>query len=151
MKNNIEEITNKINCLESDILERFNRLNHESLWLFVATLSCWSVDNTYIRTIAILLVFFFFFKRVSDNKSNNEDNFKRIKDIETIIQESGLVGDSLDARYYRLDKVKKDNLTLKNMYKSTKVFLVGYAFWSLSLLIFLIELNDKLSNLLKTS
>ncbi|WP_254868989.1 hypothetical protein [Vibrio hepatarius] len=62
------EFIKRIEDLKSQISSRYNILNLEAIWLFVATLGCWSVDQKYVQMLAILLVLVFFSAKVAKDQ-----------------------------------------------------------------------------------
>ncbi|TPA32212.1 hypothetical protein [Vibrio parahaemolyticus] len=103
----------RIEDLRGQITTRYNTLNLEAIWLFVATLGCWSVDQSIIQMTALILVLVFFSSKVSKDK-----------------------GDVKKARLHELDDIDKNLLGLRSIYKSTPMFLMGYGFWAVSLFTF---------------
>lgn len=131
-----KEFIARIQELETQIMARYNSLNVEAIWLFVATLGCWGVDNTYMKFFALIIVLLFFYSKVSKDKKYETTFFKVLDRIRIDVEASELNGDSKKARLHEIDDVKKNLLGVKSIYKSTPMFLAGYGFWSISLLIF---------------
>ena len=65
------EFIARIDDLRSQISTRYNTLNLEAIWLFVATLGCWGVDNNIIQMLALILVLVFFSSKVSKDKKSD--------------------------------------------------------------------------------
>ena len=124
----------RIEDLKAQISTRYNTLNLEAIWLFVATLGCWSVSQAYIQILALLLVLAFFSFKVSKDKKYESTFLKVLKDIQIDLDNSPLDGDSRKARLHELHEISNNLLGLRFIYKSTPMFLVGYSFWALSLL-----------------
>ena len=134
------EFIARIDDLRSQISTRYNTLNLEAIWLFVATLGCWGVDNNIIQMLALILVLVFFSSKVSKDKKSDTTFFKILKAIRDDIETSRLEGDSRKARLHDLDEISKNLLSLRSMYKSTPMFLLGYSFWAISLLTFVFRM-----------
>ncbi|KFA99422.1 hypothetical protein [Vibrio sp. ER1A] len=126
----------RIEDLRGQITMRYNTLNLEAIWLFVATLGCWSVDQPIIQIIAIILVLIFFSSKISKDKKFESTFTKVLKDIKFDLEESFLEGDVKKARLHELDDIDKNLLGLRSIYKSTPMFLMGYGFWVVSLFTF---------------
>lgn len=54
------EIKDKLSNLESHINSYRDSLNAEGVWLFLATLGCWSVNGFWYQIIALMITFFCF-------------------------------------------------------------------------------------------
>ncbi|CCO45873.1 conserved hypothetical protein [Vibrio nigripulchritudo SOn1] len=126
----------RIEDLRGQITTRYNTLNLEAIWLFVATLGCWSVDQPIIQIIALNLVVVFFSSKILKDKKFDSTFAKVLKDIRSDLEESGLEGDAKKARQHELDDIDKNLLGLRSIYKSTPMFLIGYGFWAVSLFTF---------------
>ncbi|AMG02425.1 hypothetical protein [Vibrio mimicus] len=126
----------RIDELRTQITSRYNTLNLEAIWLFVATLGCWSVNQPIIQLIALMLVLVFFSSKVTKDKKYNSTFLQVLKDIRMDIEASMLEGDARKARLHELDEINMNLLSLRSIYKSTPKFLMGYGFWALSLLTF---------------
>lgn len=126
----------RIEDLRGQITTRYNTLNLEAIWLFVATLSCWSVNQSIIQLIALILVLVFFTSKISKDKKFESTFVKVLKDIKFDLEKSVLEGDVKKARLHELDDIDKNLLRLSSFYKSTPMFLMGYGFWIVSLLTF---------------
>jgi hypothetical protein len=130
------EFIGRIDDLRSQISTRYNTLNLEAIWLFVATLGCWGVDNIIIQILALIIVFVFFSSKVSKDKKYDTTFVKILKGIRADIVASPLEGDSRKARLHDLDEIDRNLLGLRSIYKSTPMFLLGYGFWATSLFTF---------------
>ncbi|OOE65896.1 hypothetical protein BZG20_10930 [Salinivibrio sp. IB868] len=126
----------RIEDLKSQISSRYNILNLEAIWLFVATLGCWSVDQKYVQMLAILLVLVFFSAKVAKDKKYDTTFARMLKDIRNDIEGSILEGDSKKARLHELEEINNNLLGIKSIYRSTPMFLMGYAFWVISVFVF---------------
>ncbi|WP_413699065.1 hypothetical protein ACLKMH_16145 [Psychromonas sp. KJ10-10] len=130
------EFIDRIECLRARISSRYNILNLEAIWLFVATLGCWSVDQKIIQIFALLIVLVFFSSKVSKDKKYDISTVQASKALRADIEASVLEGDSKEARLYNLDDIDKNLLGLKGIYKSTPMFLISYGFWIVSAITF---------------
>jgi len=134
------ELISKIEALRNKITTRHQTLNLEALWLFVATLSCWSVDVPYLRMVAIILVVVFLVFKVVGNKKSGQTFSQCLDDIKNEVDNSSLEEDAKKARFHELTEIKENLLSIQSIYKSTPIFLLGYAFWGLSFYYFLQDL-----------
>lgn len=132
-----QALISRIDNLKTRITNRYNTLNIEAIWLFVATLGCWSVDQPYVQIIAIIIVLVLFASRVSKEHKFGSTFGEDLKKIRIEIENSPLEGDTKKARLYELDEINKNLLSLKSMHKYTPMFLLGYGFWAVSFIVFL--------------
>ncbi|CAK1695586.1 SMODS and SLOG-associating 2TM effector domain-containing protein [Vibrio crassostreae] len=130
------EFITRIEDLKAHISNRYNALNLEAIWLFVATLGCWSVDQIHLQIVALILVLVFFSSKVSKDKKYDTTFIQILKDIRADIENSVLEGDTKKARLHELEEINSNLLGLKSMYKSTPMFLMGYGFWAISFFMF---------------
>lgn len=126
------ELISKVDTLRGQITTRYQTLNLEALWLFVATLSCWSVDIPYLRMVAIILVLIFLVFKIVGNKKSDQTFTQIYDDIKNEVNKSDLEEDIKKARLHDLTEIKVNLLSIKSIYKSTPIFLLGYGFWSIS-------------------
>ncbi len=56
-----QDFIKRIDELRIQITSRYSTLNLEAIWLFVATLGCWSVNQPIVQIIALILVLVIFF------------------------------------------------------------------------------------------
>lgn len=133
-----EVFISRILDLKLQIQNRYNTLNLEALWLFVATLGCWSVNHYIAQLAALIIVPFLFFYRVYEGKKTSTTFDKLLKEIRKDIEKSILRGDARLARFRELDEVQND-LRLKSLYQRAPNFLVAYVFYATTLFINLKE------------
>jgi len=133
------KLKSKVSDLRHDIESHQNTLNFEAIWLFIATLACWSVDTNAgpLRLFAVGLVFTFFLERVFENKKNQKSFGKRAEEIRDEIKEFELEDDAKKARTLDLQNLEKERLGVKSIYKSTPRFLMAYSFWAISIAYFI--------------
>ncbi|EGR1312119.1 hypothetical protein G6329_18030 [Vibrio cholerae] len=131
-----QDFIKRIDELRIQITSRYSTLNLEAIWLFVATLGCWSVNQPIVQIIALILVLVFFSYKVSEDKTYSSTFVKVLKDIRKDIDNSILEGDVKKARLHEVDEIDKNLLSFVSISKSTPKFLLGYGFWALSLFIF---------------
>jgi len=130
-----EEIKQTISVYENHIEQYWYSFNTEGVWLFLATLGCWSVNEPNIQVFAIVITAVLFSYRIY-LKLPEKRSFKTISaEIqETITQTIGLDNDTGKARMYELEQINRVKLSLTNTIKSTIIFLVCYSFLGLTLI-----------------
>jgi hypothetical protein len=60
------EIENKILELQQDVREFWATLNEQGIWLFLATLGCWSVTDLTTKRLAFVATFFIFYETTNN-------------------------------------------------------------------------------------
>jgi len=122
----------EMSALQQHISEYRSALNQEGVWLFLATLGCWSVSNHVLQFFAFLLAVILFGERVMNRVKETRSFSKLVKAIEERIAQSLPEGDSRKARLYDLATFQKTELSTLNSLKNTKVFLLCWAFYGVS-------------------
>jgi hypothetical protein len=61
-------------ALEADITKHYSRLEIESIWLFLATLGCWSVTIPLLQVVAYIITFIIFGNKIGV-RWKNEGSF----------------------------------------------------------------------------
>ncbi len=135
----MEKLTNdqiilKINDFKKSREDYYQKLNDHAIWLFLATLACWSVSNHIIRYIALVIVLVFFAIDVIEGTKDKRFNDEIIKDLVRDIK-SSLDGDAKDARLYQIEKIKKEVLSYKNFIIKTQRFMISFLYWAGSILL----------------
>lgn len=83
-----------------------SQANSQEIWLFIATLGCWSVNIPLIQVIAVILLFCIFIFNSKQEMTDKRAFHKIEKDIENDI-DSNLTGDTKKARLYDLGLVEE--------------------------------------------
>ncbi|VTM13841.1 Uncharacterised protein [Raoultella terrigena] len=113
--------------------------NIQGIWLFTATLGCWSVSVPWLQMVAALSLLFIFFFLVKDNVRDKRTFQQMKEDIEKDI-ETSLFGDARMARLYQLGTVEKHRASLVVIIKQSPIFFVCYIFYTISIIYFFINL-----------
>lgn len=113
---------------ESNIDRYRDSLNKEGVWLFLATLGCWSVNNPPIQLFAISITGILFTYRIYSKLSDKRAFPTIIKDLEIIIRTKLEEGDTQKERLHDLQQIRDVKLSTVNHLKSTGIFLLCYLF-----------------------
>lgn len=114
---------------EQKIIEYHQNLNSAGIWLFVATLGCWSVnDDGYFRIAAVLITFFLFTHQLISKLPSYKLFKTELKEIESQIDETPLPRDSKDARKRKLEQVEKQHLGWFRIVKSLPAYYLSIFF-----------------------
>lgn len=126
-------VENEILALRQHISDYRVALNQEGIWLFLATLGCWSVTKIIIQTVAFFLAAILFGDRLKKRFVETKSFSKRITEIKEHIFCSSPEGDFRKARLYDLAELQKNELSTLNSLKNTWVFFLCWLFWGGSL------------------
>lgn len=118
--------------LQIHIREYRAYLNEESIWLFLATLGCWSVAGQGIQFVALAITVILFGRRFYEKLTDKQSFSKIIQSLEARITAEMPEGDSRKARLYDLAQLKKIELSSITALKKTWVFLLCWGFYALT-------------------
>lgn len=103
-------------------------LNTEGVWLFLATLGCWSVTDGLSQVYAIVVTFILFSYRIYSTLNDKRPFSSISNELEDAINNELEEGDTKKARLLDLYNIRNTKLSLKNHLKSTAIFLLCYSF-----------------------
>lgn len=135
-KNN-SDIMHKIKRYMIHIKRFRESLNIEGVWIFLATLGCWSVTNKYIQLYAMLTTVFIFSYRLKSKVKDMRPFSKIEDDITEMINTSSNEGELKSQQLEALDIAKKFRMSFKNAIKTPPIFIIFYIFFGVSLLHFM--------------
>jgi hypothetical protein len=126
-------INQDIRTLETFISDNRKVLNDEGVWLFLATLGCWSVGQSVFQIFAFLITAYLFAVRV--DKRQSERKFlpvtQSLIEIERRIKELP-DNDTRKARLYELDQLQKHETAIIPATKKTLAFIFTWVFFGAS-------------------
>lgn len=126
-------VEDELNVLQQNINEYRKALNSEGVWLFLATLGCWSVTNLPLQLASFLLALVVFGDQMAKRYKESRSFSNMVQDLEKRISISLPEGDSQKARLYDLAIIKQKEMSTLNSLKNTRVFLLCWLFWGASL------------------
>lgn len=139
------EILNDIEKLKRAIILYHQNLNIESIWLFLATMGCFSVYPWGLKFYALLIVTFLFTSKIFKFKRENipfegGDSYQwHINNIKKEIDERLCIELEITECMNKL-KECENLFSLRSLFKKNMTFLFSYIFSILTFLVFLIEL-----------
>lgn len=128
MNESSREIEEKLEEFKAHIDSYRDSLNTEGVWLFLATLGCWSVTNQALQLLAFLITGALFAHRVYSKLSDRRPFSRIVAELEGLIKMESLPTDTQKARLYDLQIIQKDRLAILKQLKATKIFLACYFF-----------------------
>ncbi len=134
-----EQFVTEVNELRNSLDIHHQHLEQQAIWLFVATLACWSVKQVVFNVVAFIIVAFIFYKLVFRNKKPKVID-KVIKELMERIMASSMTEDQKKARKLELQEMSNECLSNKAMFRRVPQFVIGYAFWVASLIYHLVEI-----------
>jgi biopolymer transport protein ExbB/TolQ len=132
----------EIDSLHTDIKAWHATLNTQGVWLFLATLGCWSVPTSVVRVFALFLVAALFLWLALQTRSDRRSFPKRIAELRAKVETEIEEGDSRDARLLQLRKIE-DIFAPQSVLKSSWPYLVTGIFWLVTLSVTWMELLIK--------
>lgn len=126
-----EVIEYKISKTELMIEQHHQRLETESLWLFIATLGCWSINNPIIAVIALFIVLLYFADTITREIRKYPSFPKMISEIERTLKEFNSEDDWKLARKYQVNELRKST-SIRAIIKVWR-FIIATAFWGITL------------------
>ena len=126
----------KIKAFEKQLPIYRETLNTEGIWLFLATLGCWSVTEFSLQLFAICITIFLFISNTFKEAEVKKTYANQFKEIEKLIRTEYLDEAELKDQLNRLKELKKST-SVWNFLKSTPIFLLCYTFLGLSIIHFI--------------
>lgn len=134
-------IDEQIQELSRDIEEWHERVNTHGIWMFLATLGCWGVSQTFLRIIALIFVLGMFAYLISKGVEFKGSFDVRLGQIKEKIHLEHSDHDDLTvtgkARLYDLNKLKQEKLSVPHGLLRVSIGWVGIIFWVITLTYFL--------------
>jgi hypothetical protein len=125
-------IEEELFALRQYINEYRTALNTEGIWLFLATLGCWSVTNIFLQFGAFALAVILFGERLNKRMSETRSFSELFKTIEDRISKNLPEGDSQKARLYDLAALRAKELSKLNNLRNIWTFSLCWLFYGAS-------------------
>jgi hypothetical protein len=130
-----EKILEHLSQFEIHIDEYRSSLNTEGVWLFLATLGCWSVSQPLIQLYALAVTFILCTYRIYEKMQDKRTFASITKSIDNeILSNLEADSDTQKARLLDLHNINSKKLSTANHVKSTLVFLLCYSFLAVTLI-----------------
>ena len=130
-KLNSELIKQKLNEFDAHIDQYRKSLNTEAVWLFLATLGCWSVTHIPSQIFAIFITFILFTHRVYSQFGDKRTFAATLNELKEQIGTLGEDGNSEVLSLY--ENIRTVKLSVWKHLRSTWIFLLCYSFVALTL------------------
>jgi hypothetical protein len=131
------EIENKILELQQDVREFWATLNEQGIWLFLATLGCWSVTDQKIQRFAILAIIIIFGETTTNILKNclKGSTFnKRAEKIKQSIEKISSAEDWRNEHMSELSELQKNEKPSLKWLIDYRVYFISIIFYGLSFL-----------------
>jgi hypothetical protein len=125
-------VEEEISTFQRDLLKYRKVLNDESVWLFLATLGCWSVTNGILQFVALIVTLIIFFKRRANLSKDIRTFSEWIKMIKERIAQTSLPEDTKKARLLNLEAFQRKEISHLTFIKRNWMFLVCWTFYFLT-------------------
>lgn len=144
------ELVSQIYNLISIINEHKRLLGEKPVWLFVATLSCYSIDGKFIiiKLISMVIVLIFFSLVIREKRETPELFNNNKMCLEQCIDEGDLQKNDKDQLKKELNDFFAKKLSIWSTDRSNVKLLLGLSFWIISFFHFFKPL-ELLFNLIK--
>ncbi|WP_114192113.1 hypothetical protein [Edaphovirga cremea] len=130
-----EKVKEMICNYEKQINEFRSSVNTKSIWLFLATLGCWGVEQIWIQNFAFFITFIFFTYQIH-SKIEDKRSFNKIEnDIKKVIN-TELDGDTQKARLYDLSEIKRRKHSIIPIIRSSFILSLSFIFFFFTVLHF---------------
>ncbi len=129
--------------LQQHVADYRAALNQEGVWLFLATLGCWSVSNHILQFFAFLVAVMLFGERAKNRVKETRSFPKLVKALEARIVELLPEGDARKARLYDLSQFQETEMSALNSFKNTKIFFLCWSFYGASFVYLIVYLAPR--------
>ena len=147
--NKAKTIENDIKNFHQHVITHREIFNYEGIWLFLATLGCWSVPGFFLKIVAFLITLGLF--AINTDKKLSVIGFlprdETIKQIREQVNELSVPASSKHKLNERLDKLQQEELMSSSALKKGLPFLLSWGFYGISLLSLIISESHLLENL----
>jgi hypothetical protein len=136
---NYQRIEDKIYALQRDAREYQKNLNTEAIWLFLATLGCWSVTNKWLQLFALILTIFLFGSRMKNGlREKKLDTMlpfaERARTLKDRIEQMSSTEDWRKERLFSiLEELQTNELSTRAKVERNWVFIICWLFYGISL------------------
>lgn len=127
-------IEQSIRSFEQRIVSYHQNLNTSGIWLFLATLGCWSVTEEYIRVVAFLISFLLFTHQLISGLNSFKLFTREIKDIKNEINVAGLVENNKKDYLHDLEQVRKKHMPWFRILKYVPAYYFSIIFLIISMI-----------------
>lgn len=133
------ELVEKISQFEDEIVEHYSRLNSESVWFFVATIGCWSIDKLIPLFFAMLLIVIYLTFRIFDGVNWSKSFNSQLKNLRGQIDKVQLTVEKKKELIGSLTTIQEEYLGLLHVLKHNAKFVLAWMFYGISIYYFVIE------------
>ncbi|SHO19265.1 Putative membrane protein [Moritella viscosa] len=114
------------------MVKHYERLDTESIWLFVATTGTWGIDVTWVRLFALTLVAYYLFRKIFDKHYLKHKYSDELKEIINEIEKPAIPKDTQDRLLGQLSRVERKYLRSTKAYKLNVKFILSWVFFVIS-------------------
>jgi cell shape-determining protein MreC len=124
--------------LRRNLAEFRTHLQDHSIWLFLATLGCWSVTSKPLQYAALLLTAFLFVFRAFFGGKHGQSYTRKLRALKDEINKSKLEEDEKKTRLWDVETLEKENLAVKPLIWKDLIYWLCVCFFLMSF-IFLVQ------------
>lgn len=138
---NAQTYEHRINALSDYIDKAREEMNTKGVWLFLATLGCWSISQSFLQVAGYMLTLYLFAELLRKNFGSSRSFLEQVRDLEAELVDIEKVDDRdhvIAKGLKELRELEETKLHGLTPYKETKVYIaiflfytasVGYAMW----------------------
>jgi hypothetical protein len=121
-----------IEALKLHIRDHRLALNDGGIWLFLAILGCWSVNNDLMQRVAFVIAFILFFTQMMNRLKEKRSIQELIQNIKNRISESDLDTQSMNKVIFDLKAIEDDELSASRTLREGFPFMLSWLFFALT-------------------
>jgi hypothetical protein len=129
-----ESIEAELNALNAHIDSYRLTLKEESVWLFLATLGCWSVTQRWLQAVGFFIAIAIFAARIKERSTESKSFPKLFSELELRISELAESEYEKKAGLYDLINIKKTTLSGLEPFRKSFLFMINWFFLAASLI-----------------
>lgn len=112
-------------------------LNEKGIWLFLATLGCWSVNNTHMQILAFLTTFILFSTQLTESQKEKRTVPSLVEVVKDRITKDDLDNETRNKLLFDLKALQDDLLSFRTTTLLDGLpFLLPWIFFAFSFIVF---------------
>lgn len=112
-------------------------LNDRGIWLFLATLGCWSVENAHMQILAFLITFYLFFTQLTESQKDKRTAPLLVAAVKDRIAKADLDDKSRNKYLFDLKALEREIFSLNlTTFRNALPFFLPWLFFGISFVLF---------------
>ena len=118
---------------------RTDHMNRQSIWLFLATLGCWSVSQPHFQLLGLVVTLLLYFHLAVDGLQIGTPARDIRGEIESGLASPDVSTEERRARTQEYDELEKSVMSAAN-FKRSWLFWLTFTYWGASVVYFVVQL-----------